>query len=133
MKVSQLCPTLCNPMDDTVHGVLQARILEWVAFPYSRGSSQSRIKPRSPTLQVGSLPAEPQGKPKILEFLTWELNWGLLHWSRILYQLSHHGSPRILSEEPVPSPGDFPHPGTELGSAALQADSLPTEPQGSKR
>ena len=42
VKVPQLCPTLCNPMDYTVHGVLQARILEWVAFPVSRGSSQSR-------------------------------------------------------------------------------------------
>ena len=42
-----------------VHGILQARILEWVAFPFSRGSS----KPRSPALQVDSLPAEPQGKP----------------------------------------------------------------------
>ena len=32
MKVTQLCPTLCNPMDYTVHGILWARILEWVAF-----------------------------------------------------------------------------------------------------
>ena len=42
MKVTQLCPTLCNPMDYTVHGILQARILKWVAFPFSRGSSQPR-------------------------------------------------------------------------------------------
>ena len=42
VKVPQLYPTLCNPMDYTVHGVLQATILEWVAFPISRGSSQSR-------------------------------------------------------------------------------------------
>ena len=42
VKVSQLCPTLCNPMDYTVHGILQARILEWVAVPFSRESSQSR-------------------------------------------------------------------------------------------
>ena len=39
---NQACPPLCNPMDDTVHGILQARILEWVAFPFSRGSSQPR-------------------------------------------------------------------------------------------
>ena len=63
VKVAQSCPTLCNPMDSTVHGILQARILEWVAFPFSRGSSQPRIEPRSPALQVDSLPAEPQGKP----------------------------------------------------------------------
>ena len=42
VKVAQLCLTLCDPMDYTVHGILQARILEWVAFPFSRGSSQSR-------------------------------------------------------------------------------------------
>ena len=38
MKVTQLCPTVCDPMDYTVHGILQARILEWVAIPFSRGS-----------------------------------------------------------------------------------------------
>ena len=38
-KVTQLCPTLCDPLDYTVHGILQARILEWVAFPIFRGSS----------------------------------------------------------------------------------------------
>ena len=42
MKVTQLCPTLCEPMDCTVHGILQARILEWVAIPFFRGSSQPR-------------------------------------------------------------------------------------------
>ena len=42
VKVAQSCPTLCNPMDYTVHGILQVRIQEWVAFPFSRGSSQPR-------------------------------------------------------------------------------------------
>ena len=42
VKVAHLCLTLCNPMDYTVHEILQARILEWVAFPFSRGSSQPR-------------------------------------------------------------------------------------------
>ena len=42
VKVAQPCLTLCNPMDYTVHGILQARILEWVAFPFSWGSSQPR-------------------------------------------------------------------------------------------
>ena len=41
-EVTQSCLTLCDPMDCTVHGILQARILEWVAFPFSRGSSQPR-------------------------------------------------------------------------------------------
>ena len=42
VKVTQSCLTLCNPMDYTVHGILQARILEWVAIPFSRESSQPR-------------------------------------------------------------------------------------------
>ena len=42
VKVTQLCPTLCDPMDYTVHGILQARILEWIDFPFSRGSSKPR-------------------------------------------------------------------------------------------
>ena len=41
-KVAQSCPTLCDPMDYTVHGILQARILEWVAISFSKGSSQPR-------------------------------------------------------------------------------------------
>ena len=42
IKVTQSGPTLCDPMDYIVHGILQARILEWVAFPFFRGSSQPR-------------------------------------------------------------------------------------------
>ena len=42
VKVAQLCTTFCDLMDYTVHGILQARILEWVAFPFSGGSSQPR-------------------------------------------------------------------------------------------
>jgi len=42
VKVAQSCLTLCDTIDYTVHGILQARILEWVAFPFSRGSSWPR-------------------------------------------------------------------------------------------
>ena len=42
VKVAQSGPTLCNPKDYTVHGIFQARILEWVAFPFCRGSSRPR-------------------------------------------------------------------------------------------
>ena len=47
MLITQSCPTLCNPVDcsppgSSVHGILQARILEWVAIPFSRGFSQPR-------------------------------------------------------------------------------------------
>ena len=55
VKVAQSCPTLYDPMDYTVHGILQDRILECIAFP-------TEIEPRSPSLQA-DLPAEPQGKP----------------------------------------------------------------------
>ena len=99
MKVAQSCPTLCDPMDYIVHGILQARILEWVAVLFSRVSSQPGIEPRSPTLQVDSSPAKPQGKSKnagmgSLSHLQWifptqELNRGLLHCRWILYQLSY--------------------------------------------
>ena len=42
LKVDQLCVTLCHPMDCTIHGIFQTRILEWVAIPFSKGSSQPR-------------------------------------------------------------------------------------------
>ena len=60
LKVAQSCPTLCDPMDYTVHEILQARKLEWVAFTFSRGSSQ----PRDQTQVFCIAGAEPQGKPK---------------------------------------------------------------------
>ena len=64
VKGTQSCPTLCDPVDYRVHGIHQAKILEWVAFPFSWGIFPVGIKPRSLALQVDSLPAEPQGKPK---------------------------------------------------------------------
>ena len=63
VKVAQSCPALCDSMDYTARGILQARILEWVAFPFSRGSSQPRDRTQVSALQVDSLPAEPQWKP----------------------------------------------------------------------
>ena len=67
MLVTQLCPTLCDPIDcsppgSSVHGILQTRILEWVAIPSLGDLSNSGIEPRSPALQVDSLPSEPAGK-----------------------------------------------------------------------
>ena len=64
VKVDQSCPTIWDPMDYTVHEILQARILEWVAFPFSRGI----------------FPA--QGP-----------NPGLPNYRQILYQLNYKGSP----------------------------------------
>ena len=59
LKSAQLCLTLHDPTDYTVHGIIQASILEWAAFPFSRDLPNPGIEPRSPTLQVDSLPAEP--------------------------------------------------------------------------
>ena len=61
--ITQSCLTLCNHMDcsapySSLHWILQARILERVAMPSSRGSSWPGIEPRSPGLQAGSLPSE---------------------------------------------------------------------------
>ena len=73
VKVAQSCPTLCDPTDYTVPGILQARILEWKKkkntgvgslFP-SPDLPNPGIEPRSPALQVDSLPAELPGKPRL--------------------------------------------------------------------
>ena len=53
VKVTQLYPTLCNPMDYMVHGILQARMLVWVAIPFSRGSFQPRNRTQVPLLAAG--------------------------------------------------------------------------------
>ena len=101
VKVTQSCPTLSDSTDCTVHGILQARILEWVAVSFTRG-----IFPIQ-----GSHPGLPRCR-----------------W--ILYQLSHKGTLGTLERVAYPSPADLPHPGIELGSPALQADSSPTELSG---
>ena len=99
VKGVQSCPTFCDPKDYIVHGILQARILAWIASPFSRGSSQTRDQTQVSRIAVGFLPAEPQAKPKntkvgSLSLLQWifliqELNQGLLYCRRILYQLSY--------------------------------------------
>ena len=75
----------------------------WSGYPFPSPGDlpNSGFEPRSPALQVDSLPPEPQGKPKntrvgslsLLQqtFLTQESNWGLLHCRQILYQLSYQG------------------------------------------
>ena len=63
VKVAQSYQTLCDPMNYTVHGILQARILEWVAFPFSRGSSEPEDGTQVSCIAGDSLAGEPQGKP----------------------------------------------------------------------
>ena len=107
--VAQSCPTLCDcvdcsPSGSSVQGILQARKLKWVAIPPGELPSP-RTEPRPPTLQADSLPAKPPGKPRntrvcslsLLQgiFLTQESNWGLLHCTQLLYQLSYQGSPML--------------------------------------
>ena len=93
----------CSPPGSSVHGILQARILEWVAVPSSTDLPNPRIEPRSPTLQADSLLSEPLRKPKnsgvgslsLLQgiFLTQESNPRFLHCRQILYHPSHQRSP----------------------------------------
>ena len=64
VKVSLSCPTLCSPMDcslpgSSVHGILQARILEWVASPFSRGCSQPRDQTQVSHIAGGFFTVEP--------------------------------------------------------------------------
>ena len=74
-EVSQSCPTLCDPMDcspsgSSVHGNLQARILEWVVVPFSRGSSRPRDRTHvscGSRIVGGFFIAEPPGKPNLNE------------------------------------------------------------------
>ena len=66
-EVAQSCLTLwdpmgCRPPGSSVHGIFQARLLEWFAMSFSRGSPDPGIEPGSPTLQADSVPSEPPGK-----------------------------------------------------------------------
>ena len=70
--VAQSCPSLCDHVDCSppglsVHGILQTRILEWVAIPFSRDLPEPGVKPRSTALQSNSLPSEPPGEPWVME------------------------------------------------------------------
>ena len=62
VHVAESCLTLCDPMDYTVPGILQVRILEWVAFPSPADLPHPGIEPGCPALQADSLPAELPGK-----------------------------------------------------------------------
>ena len=109
--LTQSCLTLCHPRDcsppgSSVHGILQARISEWVAISSSGAPSRSGDR----TWVAGSLPLAPPGKPKntgvgnlsLLQgiFLTQESKSGLLHSRQILYQLSYQDSTGRPSKDP---------------------------------
>ena len=76
-EVTQLCPTRWDPVDcslpgSSVHGILQSRILEWVAISFSRDLPNPGIEPGSPALQADALPSEPHFA-NTLVFYTCEL------------------------------------------------------------
>ena len=122
--VTHSCPTLCDPTDSSlpgssVHGILQARIPEWIAVLSSRGSSQPRdqtqvslIAGRFFTIWATRETQEYwRGSLSLFQgnFPIQELNWGLLHCRWILYQLSYPGSPwgtnpllSIMKPYPIP-------------------------------
>ena len=68
-KVIQLCPTLCDPIDYMVHGILQARIREWVDFLFSKGSSQPRDQIQVSRIEGGF-------------FTSWATREAQEYWSR---------------------------------------------------
>ena len=81
VSVAQLCLTFCDPVDyspsgSSLHRILQARILEWVVIPFSRGSSQPRVGTQVPALQAGSLPSEPPEPPKFCWNQWLNISWG---------------------------------------------------------
>ena len=137
MKVTQSCPTLCDTMDYRVHGILQARILEWVPFPSPGDLPNPGIEPRSPTLQVDSLPSEPPRKPTVRLCCVLCLVTQLCPTLCDPMDCSPPGSlvhgilqARILEWLPLPSPGDLPEPGIEPRSPKLAGNFFTTEPPG---
>ena len=104
---TQSCPTLCDPMSYTVHGILQARILEWVTFPFSRGSSQPRDQTQVSLIagrfftRWATREAQEYWSGELVSLLqifpTQELNWGLLRCRQIFffffYKLSYQRRP----------------------------------------
>ena len=106
VKVAYLCLTLCDPVDcslpvSSVHGILQAGILEWVAIAFSRGSSQLRN-----WTEVSCLAGR--------FFTNWTTREAQEYWNG----------------QPIPSVADLPNSGIKPESPALQVDSLPTKLSG---
>ena len=109
MKVTQSCPTLWDPLDYTVHRILQARILTQLAWPLlqgifpTQGSSPGLPHCRQILSQLSHQERKPKntgvGSLSILQriFLTQESNWDFLHCRQILYYLGYQGSPHVYT------------------------------------
>ena len=95
--VTQLCPTLCDAMDSSlpgssVHGILLARVLEWVAISFSGDLSDPRTEPESPALQADSLQSDLLRKPHLILYilLAWLTTVGMslfIYLSMIAFQV----------------------------------------------
>ena len=104
VKVIPSCPTLCYPVDYTVHGILQARILEWVAIPFSRGSSQTKDQTQISHIAGGFFTSWAMRESQeywsgfLLQriFPTQESNRGLLQCRQILYNWVTREAPHDL-------------------------------------
>ena len=126
--------SLCDPMDcsppgSSVHGIPQARILEWVAMPSCRGSSLLRDRTWLSYVSCirGSLPLVPPGKWSC-SVMSDSLPLHGLSATRLLLSVEFFRQ-EYWSGLPFTSPGDLPDPGIKPRSHALQADPLPPEPQ----
>ena len=102
-EVTQSCLTLCDPRDcsppgSSVHGIFQARVLEWVAiFPSPRDLPSPGIKPRSPALQADILPSEPPGKLK-QDWCTVNHSWSWVAGLLVHHSLVHPTPPHSCLE-----------------------------------
>ena len=87
--VAHSCPTLCDPMDCnppgfSVHGISEARILEWVAFPSPEDLLNPGIEPGSPALHTESLPSEPPGKFYVCIYIFFFRLFSIIGYYKIL-------------------------------------------------
>ena len=127
-------------MDYTVHGILQARIQEWVAFLFSRQSSQLRDWTQVSRIAGRFFTSRAKGRPRILESVAYPFSRGSSqprNWTRVsciaggFFTIwASRETQEYWSASLIPSPGDLPNPGTQPGSSALQVDSLLSEPPG---
>ena len=140
-----------SPPGFSVHRTSQARILEWVAMPSSRGSSWSRDQTHISRTAGSPWPSKPPRKPSChpkqqnscggeMEIAlghdySTDAKWRWLGCDQLFVtpwtiQSMEFSRPEYWSGLPFPPPGDLPNPGIEPRSPALQADSLPAEPPG---
>ena len=103
-------PLDCSPPISSFHGILLARILEWVAISFSRDLPNPGIKLRSSTLQSGSLPSEPQGKPNNRKYFI-HLQWGLVKSIYVKCSLIYI---KVIKFEDL----DFTHPYKDINNTS---------------